>query len=121
MKKPEWNLGDAIDRLSILTRKIQFGEEDAISEHRYLERGLKAYGVDGKVITNSIRLALMNFEIWNLENELRKGGEDKFSMEEVGKKAIAIRNFNRKRVKYKNKLSEMTGGFKEMKVNHRSQ
>ena len=121
MKKPTHNLGDVVDRMTILTRKIFYGEEDAISEHRYLEKGLEAWGVDGKLITHVIRLAQMNFEIWNLENEIRKHGTDRFTLEEIGKRAIKIRDFNRKRVKYKNTITELEGGFKECKVNHRSQ
>lgn len=118
--KPVQNLGDVLDKLSILTRKIYYGEDDAISEHRYLERGLEAYGIDGKVVTNIIRLTQMNFEIWNLENEIRKGGEDKFTLQEIGERALKIRDLNRKRVQYKNKLNELSG-FREVKVNHRSQ
>lgn len=123
-KKPEppvTNLGDVIDKHTILTRKIYFGIEDAISEHRYLEKALSYYGLDGKIITNTIRLAMMNFEIWNLENEIRNGGEDKFSKEEIGNRAIKIRDLNRKRIHYKNKLNELVGHFTEFKVNHRSQ
>lgn len=118
---PIYNLGDVIDRLSILTRKIYFGEEDSISEHRYLEKCLAYYGVEGKIVTSALRLAQMNFEIWNLENEIRRGGEDKLGMEEVGRRAIKIRDLNRKRVEYKNQITEfMKWGFKEGKVNHLS-
>ena len=119
--KPTLNLGELIDRHSILTRKIFFGEEDAIREHRHLEKGLEAYGINGKVVTNAIRLAMMNFEIWNLENEIRKGGEDAYTLEEIGKRAVKIRDFNRKRVAYKNNLTAIDGGFREIKINHRSQ
>jgi len=55
-KAPVMGVGEIIDRLSILTRKIYFGEEDAISEHRYLEQGLRYYGINGKLITNTMRL-----------------------------------------------------------------
>jgi len=122
MKRPAYSLGDVMDKMTILTRKIYFGEEDAISEHRYLEKGLDAWGVNGKLITNVIRLTQMNFEIWNLENEIRRHGTDKFTLEEIGRRAVLIRDLNRKRVQYKNKISELTKeGFKECKVQHRSQ
>jgi hypothetical protein len=120
-KKPEMSFGDVMDRLTILTRKIYFGEEEAISEHRHLEKHLEAFGIDGKIITNTIRLAMMNFEIWNLENELRRGGEDKFELEEIGTRALAIRDLNRKRIRYKNNLTAIEGGHRELKINHRSQ
>lgn len=122
MDKPTYNLGDLIDKLSILTRKIYFNDEDSISEHRYLEKGLHAYGVDGKLITATMRIMQINAEIWNLENEIRNGGESKFSKEEIGTRAIKIRDLNRKRIKYKNQLTELhRNGFKESKTNHRSE
>jgi len=120
MKKPEYNLGDLVDRLSILTRKIYFGDDTSISEHRYLEKGLQAFGVDGKLITNTIRLSMMNIEIWNLEHEIRMSGEDKFTLEEIGRRSISIRDINRKRIAYKNNITNRNEGFRETKINHRS-
>lgn len=118
---PLYNLGDVMDKLTILTRKIYFGEEEAVSEHRYLEKALEFYGIDGKVVTNVIKLSQMNFEIWNLENEIRRGGEDKLGLEEVGRRAIKIRDLNRKRIEYKNKITEiMKAGFREVKIHHLS-
>ena len=122
MGKPTYNLGDIIDKLSILTRKIYFGDEDSISEHRYLEHGLKSYGVNGKLVTNVMRITQINAEIWNLEHEIRNGGENKFTPEEIGRRAIKIRDLNRRRIEYKNKLTDLhKSGFKETKINHRSE
>lgn len=120
MKKPPYNLGDLLDRLSILTMKIYFGSESSISEHRFLEQSLPAFGINGKVVTNVMRLMLMNRLIWELENEMRNGGEDRLGLEEVGRRAIKIRDFNKKRIEYKNILSELERGFKEVKIQHRS-
>ena len=120
MKKPTYNLGDLLDRLSIVTMKVYFGSEASISEHRYLEQALPAFGINGKLITNTLRLMLMNRLIWELENEMRNGGEDKMGLEEVGRRAIKIRDFNKKRIEYKNIISELDKGFKEVKVQHRS-
>ena len=95
-----YNIGDLIDRLSILSRKIYFGEEIAISEHRHVEQELIKAGLDGKLITNIIRITNMNVEIWNLEHEMRKFAEGAapFPLEEVGRRAIKIRDLNRKRI-----------------------
>ena len=122
MNKPTYNLGDLVDKLSILTRKIYFGDEDSISEHRYLEQGLSSYGIEGKLVTNVMRIMQINAEIWKLEHEIRNGGESKFTTEEIGIRAIKIRDLNRKRIDYKNKLTELhKTGFSEKKVNHRSE
>lgn len=120
MKKPQYNLGDVLDKLTILSMKIYFGDEQSISEHRYLEQSLSAFGVDGKIATNIIRLTLMNRMIWELENEMRNGGEDRLGLEEVGRRAIKIRDFNRKRIEYKNIINQLSRGFIERKINHRS-
>lgn len=122
MKKivPIMGVGEIIDRLSILTRKIYFGEEDAISEHRYLEQGIEHYGINGKLVTNVMRLTQMNIEIWNLENEMRRDTDNKMDTAEIGRRAIVIRDLNRKRVSYKTKLNVAYKGFPELKVKHRS-
>lgn len=126
-KKPKrrtaYNIGDLIDRLSILSRKIYFGEEVAISEHRFIEQQLIRAGLPGKLITNTIRLTNMNVEIWNLEHELRKCAEGTapWPLEEVGKRAIKIRDLNRKRIEYKNLLNDLCNkAYRETKVNHLS-
>lgn len=110
-----------MDKLSILSMKIYFGDEASISEHRYLERSLESFGVNGKIITNVIRLTLMNRMIWELENELRKGLFDSDAqLAEHGKRAISIRDFNKKRIEYKNLINEVAKHFKEVKIQHRS-
>lgn len=117
------SLGDSIDRLSILIRKIFFGEEDAYQELQYLEECLNEGGFNGSLIVASIRLAQQNFEIWNLENEIRRLGDpvEKLGLEEIGKRAMKIRDYNKKRIKYKNDINQTTGGFTEFKTQHRSQ
>lgn len=117
------NIGEIIDKLSILSRKIYFGEENAISEHRHLEKQLDALGMDGKLVTNTIRLTQQNIEIWLLEHEMRKIAEGPGDMtyEEVGKRAIKIRDLNRKRIEYKNLINDLAGNmFRETKINHLS-
>lgn len=117
------NVGELVDKLSILSRKIYFGEEVAISEHRHLEHLLTECGQPGKLITNVIRLSMMNTEIWNLEHEMRKvaEGPGAMSFEEVGRRAIKIRDLNRKRIEYKNLINDLAGNmFRETKVNHLS-
>lgn len=117
------NVGELVDKLSILSRKIYFGEEIAISEHRHIEQELTEAQLPGKLITNVIRLSMMNGEIWNLEHEMRKvsEGPGKFSLQEVGRRAIKIRDLNRKRIEYKNLINDLVGNhFRETKVNHLS-
>lgn len=117
------NVGEMIDKLSILSRKIYFGEENAISEHRHIEKQLDNLSIDGKLVTNTIRLTQQNIEIWLLEHEMRKiaEGSGNMTLEEVGKRAIKIRDLNRKRIEYKNIINDLVGNmFRETKINHLS-
>ena len=52
----------------------------------------------------------MNGKIWDLESDIRKGKEGELGLEEVGRRAIAVRELNKIRVGYKNDIVDM---FKE--------
>lgn len=122
--KIEMSLGDVIDRLTILSRKIYFGEEGAYKEHTYLTEGLNKLNLklSGALLSAVIRLNQMNIEIWILENEIRNDTENKMDNAEVGKRAKMIRDFNKKRIEYKNEINRITEkGFREFKTHHRSQ
>ena len=120
----EMSLGDIIDRLTILSRKIFFGEEGAYKEHTYLTEGIDKISLklSGALLACIIRLTSMNIEIWNLENEIRNDTEDRMTNEEVGRRAKTIRDYNKKRIEYKNEINRLTEkGFREFKCHHRSQ
>lgn len=122
--KIEMSLGDVIDRLTILSRKIYFGEEGAYKEHTYLTEGLDKLNLklSGALISAVIRLNQMNIEVWNLENEIRNDTENKMDNAEIGKRAKLIRDYNKKRIEYKNEINRITEkGFREFKTRHRSQ
>ena len=122
--KIEMSLGDCIDRLTILTRKIFYGEEGAYKEHTYLTEGMDKLGIrlSGALLAAIIRLTQMNIEVWNLENEIRNDTEDKMDNAEVGRRAKMIRDYNKKRIEYKNEINRITEmGFREFKIRHRSQ
>lgn len=127
-KLPKQSLGDVIDRVTILSRKIFFGEEEAYKEHTYLTEaiaGLKLK-LTGALLSAVIRLTQMNIEIWNRENAIRRAPEGELpygmSDQEARIVMVEIRDFNRKRIRYKNEINRLTGlGFREFKTKHRSQ
>ena len=127
MTKPthiSMSLGDVVDRLTILSRKIYFGEEGAYKEHTYLTEGIDALGIplSGSLLSAIIRINQMNIEIWNLENEIRNDTENKMDNAEIGRRAKLIRDHNKKRIEYKNEINRITEmGFREFKTKHRSQ
>ena len=115
------SLGDAIDRVTILTRKIAFGEEGAYKEHTYLTEAISKLNIklSGALLSAIIRVALANFEVWNRENAFRRGEE--MDAEAVKRMMIEVRNFNSKRYDNKNEINRLTKlGFREFKIQHRS-
>ena len=123
---PKQSLGDVMDKLTTLTRKVYFGEEDAIEEMNYLIDSLDRIDIKkhtprlGKFLVTIIRLAQINFEVWNLENAFRRGVD--MSGNRVKEIALNVRELNRKRVHYKNEINKLTKlGFREFKIKHLSQ
>jgi len=59
--------------------------------------------------------------IWTLEAELKSGQENKLSLEEIGRRAILIRDWNNKRIKIKNQIAELLNcSVREIKQDHLS-
>ena len=66
-------------------------------------------------------LYIINGKIWDLESDIRRGKEGLLGLEEVGRRAIAIRELNKNRIAVKNRITEATGlGFRDVRMNHAS-
>lgn len=60
--------------------------------------------------------------IWSLEADLRQGREGQHDLAEIGRRAIAIRDWNRTRVELKNTIAELLDcAVREIKRDHRSE
>ena len=60
--------------------------------------------------------------IWTLEAELKSGCEEELSLEEIGRRAILIRNWNNKRITIKNTRAELLNcPVREIKQDHLSE
>ena len=118
-------LSEVLDRMSILKLKIErIGEPHLIEEMETYEKALKEFELKGVIIKQEWidELYNINSQIWDLESDIRKGKEGELGLEEVGRRAIMIRDKNKLRVGMKNKIVEETGlGFKDVKVNHGSE
>ena len=68
-----------------------------------------------------VQLQEINGRIWDLESDIRKGKEGELGLEEVGRRAIAIRNINGERIALKQKIAELHGEYAEKKYNHASE
>lgn len=57
--------------------------------------------------------------IWDLEWQLKSGVEQMLSLQEIGRRAIAIRDFNNRRIAYKNSIASILGHpVREIKQDH---
>lgn len=75
-----------------------------------------------KVSQEFVLLKKIHNEIWNLEAELKSGREQELSLEEIGRRAIAIRDYNNKRIVIKNKMAEILQcPVREIKSDHLSE
>ncbi len=116
MKMP---ISEIADRLSICRLKSERLENENLRDELYtLESEAAIY----KQISDFVdRLYEVNGQIWDLEADIRSGKEGELGLEEVGRRALAIRDLNKKRISIKNEIVERYGeGFKEVKVNHAS-
>lgn len=112
-------ISEIVDRLSIATLKHQRTTVDMTREISLYSKELINY--DG--IEKFIELLIdINGKIWDLEADIRLGKENILGLEEVGRRALLIRDLNKIRVGYKNELVELYNeGFKDIKINHVSE
>ena len=115
------NLGEFLDRLSIHLHKAEKIGPDSYKEFIfYAQELLLEVEVNdfNKLIKTFRELYKVNGQIWKLESDIRLKKEKQLGIEEVGKRAIAIRNFNNKRITIQNEFIEEFGGHKNPNVNY---
>lgn len=112
---PPVTMADAADRCSILRLKLErLGEQPDVRE----EFRVMAAACDGIDFTS---LYEINGKIWDLESDIRRGKEGELGLEEVGRRALAIRDLNAQRIAVKNSIAARHGATTEIKGNHASQ
>jgi hypothetical protein len=121
----EMPLGELLDRLVIVRLKMEhIKTEDKKEEYEYYQNAIEDYRNKGIEIKQKWieMLYQANGKIWELEADIRKGKEGTLGLEEVGRRAIKIREMNKIRISIKNEIVEATGlGFKDIKMNHASE
>ena len=117
---------ELLDRISILTHKAQKIGLGVYPEYVKLTNEF-LFNFPEEHIVEAIKgiktLYDINGEIWKLEFDIRAGKEKKLGLTEVGRRAIAIRGWNNKRVTEKNRLNEVfsENEFKDIKKDHASE
>ena len=113
------SIGDIADRYSICKLKSERLSLDLSEEINQLQNEILNYKDIPKYVGD---LYEINGLIWDLESDIRKGNEEILGLEEIGRRALKIRDYNNIRVGIKNKINSMYNeGFIEVKMNHGSE
>lgn len=111
---------------------IELVDRYAIAKLKFAKTGANQAELDfyqDQVNTINLSLVKSQFDalcavhesIWNLESELKSGVEHRLSLEEIGRRAIEIRNLNNRRVELKNSMASLLGcSVQEIKQDHLS-
>ena len=119
--------GELFDRLSIsLPKSERLSAEQVQEELEELEEAFAqterlhpSISVECSDLLDLLKV--INGFIWDLESDIRKGKEGELGLEEVGRRALMIRNLNSVRVWTKNLITRTTGqGYPEIKKDHAS-
>ena len=117
---PTFPIIELVDRLAIA--EIKFKRTKANEEELlwYINQAIR---IDLTQISAEYEdLKRIHDKIWELEALLKTGREAELSLEEIGRRAIAIRDHNNKRVKLKNTMAEKLGcTVREIKKDHLSE
>ena len=111
---------ELFDRLAIAEVKwarTQCNQEELDWYH------LQAQNIDLDLVkTQFNELKNIHNIIWGLEAELKSGCEEELGLEEIGRRAILIRNWNNKRIAIKNSVAEILNcPVREIKKDHLSE
>lgn len=114
------SIGEVVDRYSICKLKTERLGLDNSKEMELLMNEIQKYNND---ISDYVQqLYSINGNIWDLEADIRQGNIDLLGFEEIGRRAVQIRDFNNQRVETKNQInSKFKDGFIETKMNHGSE
>lgn len=111
---------ELVDRYSIA--KLKFDKTGANhDELDFYQHQVQQFDLTS--VTDELELLYtIHSKIWALESELKTGREQELPLEEIGRRAIAIRDLNNQRVALKNTIAESLGCVvREIKKDHLSQ
>lgn len=116
---PTFPITELIDRYLIAKLKYEKTKQNIIELDYYKQQ---VEQIDLESVSGLLdQLLQAHRNIWDLEKELKNGFEQTLPLEEIGRRAILIRNENALRVKIKNAIAEALGcEVKEIKQDHLS-
>ena len=114
-------IGELVDRYSILLLKMERTDLDVTQERLEYEKFV-LHDTYADIRLWIEKLKVINGRIWDLESDIRRGKEKELGLEEVGRRALMIRDINNERVACKNEITTIYNeGFIETKRDHASQ
>ncbi len=113
----EMTPGEIADRYTILRMKAAKAPELLSELSKYSEEIVRLNIM--RIWPLVLILMEMNAKIWMLEADIRNGKE--MPLEEVGKRALAIRDLNKNRVLAKAEIDKIFKVTPDVKVDHASQ
>ena len=116
-------LPEVVDRYTIARLKLerlddtQIDVESMKEEIEYYKSGIDFENEKLSELAND--LYTVNGRIWDTESSIRMGLDKQMTLNEVGSRALRVRDLNRIRMKVKNDIIDLTGnGFKDCKMNY---
>jgi hypothetical protein len=119
----EYPVAELIDRYSILLLKKERLPNNPVIQVDLLRHAEGIFWIkyDSTMVQSWVdSLKDINGLIWDLEADIRAGREGEMSLEEVGRRAIKLRDLNAERVRRKNNIAAIVGDPSEIKVDHAS-
>jgi len=112
---------ELMDRLAIADVKFKrTGGANAEELTWYMNQAIK-HDIE-KIEDLYMNLVAVHDTIWSLEAELKTGREAELPLEEIGRRAIAIRDHNNERIRIKNAIAErLECPVREIKQDHLSE
>ena len=111
---------ELVDRLAIAEVKFEKTQANA-EELGWYQTQAKNHNLE-MVQSELAELKPIHLQIWELEKELKSGTEQNIPLDEIGRRAIVIRNHNHERIKLKNLMAErLQCHVREIKKDHLSE
>jgi len=117
-------MSELCDRLTISILKLRRLSDDQ-ADKAMLRQQIDYYrnGIDERdtqLLSLIADLELENGLIWDAEHNIRKGLDADVPLEEIGRRALIIRDINMRRIAVKNSIAKHTGqaGFVDVKMNY---
>lgn len=104
---------EVMDKLSITLLHILNGNTTVEQEYRALLAEATRLNAG---IGQFIKLFSYNRAIWGLESDIHNGRDSAMPMDQIGERALQIRDLNKGRTEAKNEIAKTMGGYQTMKV-----